>query len=67
LKAILGVLPVCCFGDFSSGISGLVKASTTSFMTAAMPSSISDFTVDSQATDSPTILIPGIPLLDAAD
>jgi hypothetical protein len=36
-------------------------------MTAATPSSISEMTVDSQATDSPTILIPGIPLLDAAD
>jgi len=67
LNAILRVFPVCCFGDFSSGLSGLVKPSTTSFMAAAIPSSISDLTVDSQATDSPTILIPGIPLLDAAD
>jgi len=38
-----------------------------SFMTAVMPSSISDWTVDSQATDSPNILIPGIALLDAAE
>jgi len=67
LNATLEVLPVRCFGAFSSALSGLVKASTTSFMTAAMPSSISDLTVDSHATDSPTILIPGIPLLDAAD
>jgi hypothetical protein len=36
-------------------------------MAAATPSSISALTVDSHATDSPTILIPGIPLLDAAD
>jgi len=36
-------------------------------MTAAIPSSISDLTVDSHATDSPMTLIPGIPLLDAAE
>ena len=55
------------FGDFSSAVSGLVSTAITLSNTAFIAGSISSMTLHSETIFSGTVLITGMPLLEAAD